>query len=217
MLESVETPATIVSVGQGDPGSDGRLETILALVETVDIRDQGRAGHAQTVGRYAEQIARELGLPVKRSDRIRLAAMLHDVGKVAVPGALLAKSGPLDAGEWAAVRKHSEAGASMLVAAGLDEIAEWVLAHHERPDGEGYPRGLAFDEIALEARIIAVADAYESMTSKRPYRDALTHEAAQAELVECAGTQFDERVVDAFMRVLEREGVRSRSRPVPSS
>ncbi len=213
LIEGVETLSAIVCVGNGDAASDQRLEILLALAETVDIRDQGIGGHSQTVGRHAEQIARELGFPVKTADRVRLAGMLHDVGKVGVPGAVLRKPGPLDEAEREQVRKHAEIGARLIDDPQFADVREWVLAHQERPDGHGYPHGLKADEIPLEARILAVADAYESMTSVRPYRAAMTHESAQAILSACAGTEFDKRVVAAFMRVLEREGLRFPAAP----
>jgi putative nucleotidyltransferase with HDIG domain len=214
LLESAAAPATMVSVSKGAVDSDLRLETMLALAETVDIRDQGSAVHSHAVGRYAEQIARELGLPVTASDRVRLAGILHDVGKVGVPASVLQKPGPLDEGEWELVRSHPELGARLIDDPGLEDVREWVLAHQERPDGKGYPRGLRGDTIPLEARIIGVADAYESMTSERPYRSALSHAAAQTELAECSGTQFDQRIVQAFTRVLEREGLRASLPPI---
>jgi diguanylate cyclase (GGDEF)-like protein/putative nucleotidyltransferase with HDIG domain len=217
LLESTEATATIVAVSDGDFDRDRRLETLLALAETVDFRDQGRPRHGRTVARYAEQIARELGLPVRVSDRIRLAGLLHDVGKVDVPQEVLQKPGPLDPQEWELVRRHAEVGARLIDDAGLADVSAWVLAHHERPDGEGYPRGIKGDSTPLEARIVAVADAYESMTSDRAYRPALSHEDAQAELLRCSGTQFDQRVVQAFLRVLERDGLRVRSRPPVST
>jgi diguanylate cyclase (GGDEF)-like protein/putative nucleotidyltransferase with HDIG domain len=216
LLESAEMPATIVSVGHGDDDEDRRLQMLLSLAETVDIRDHGNSGHCKVVGRYAEQIARELGLPVRVADRVRFAGLLHDIGKVAVPQAVLRKPGPLDAGELEQARRHVEAGARWIDDEAFADVRSWVMAHHERPDGAGYPHQLAAAEIPLAARIIAVADAYESMTSDRPYRSALSHPAAQAELMECSGSQFDRRVVEAFLRVLEREGLRSRSRPVPT-
>jgi putative nucleotidyltransferase with HDIG domain len=213
LLESAETPSAIVCVGNGDAAGDRRLEILLALAETVDIRDQGTAGHSQTVGRYAEQMARELGFAVKSADRVRLAGMLHDLGKVGVPGSVLRKPGPLDEKEREQVMKHSEIGARLIEDPELADVREWVLAHQERPDGHGYPHGLRGEEIPLEARILAVADAYESMTSMRPYRSAMTHESAQVVLSACAGSEFDERVVAAFMRVLEREGLRFPAAP----
>jgi diguanylate cyclase (GGDEF)-like protein/putative nucleotidyltransferase with HDIG domain len=212
LVESSEAPATMVCVSSGNEPGDQWLETVLAVAETVDIRDQGSADHSQTVGRYAERIARELGLSVKAADRIRLAGVLHDVGKISVPASVLRKPGPLDEADWDLVRKHPEIGARLLAEPHLKDVREWVLAHHERPDGLGYPRGLKGDAIPLEARIVAVADAYESMTTERPYRAKLSHAAAQAELALFSGKQFDRRVVDAFLRTLEREGVRERGR-----
>src|SRR3712207_2615032 len=103
------------------------------------------------------------------------------------------------------MRRHPEIGARILRGANLDDIGEWVLAHHERPDGQGYPNRLSGSDIPLEARILAVADAYEAMTSDRVYRPALTPEAARAELVRCSGTQFDSRVVEAFCALLDRD------------
>src|SRR3954454_7248836 len=102
------------------------------------------------------------------------------------------------------MKKHPEVGALIVDGADLKDVSSWVIAHHERPDGRGYPHGLAGDEIPLEARILAVADAYEAMTADRPYRAGLGHEAARAELRACSGTQFDPRVVDAFLGVLTR-------------
>ncbi|MEX0993527.1 MAG: diguanylate cyclase [Solirubrobacterales bacterium] len=187
---------------------EGHLATVVALAETLDVRDAGTARHSQMVGRYCELTAGELGLPPETTERVRLAGILHDVGKVGVPDSILQKPGPLSADEWKLMRKHPEIAARILEGADMDDIREWVLAHQERPDGEGYPMGLRGEEIPLEARILAVADAYEAMTSDRVYRPALSAEAAQMELLECAGTQFDPAVVEAFMKLLEKEGKR---------
>jgi len=175
------------------------VATIISLAEALDLRDAGTADHSQTVGRYSELTARELGLDPRRAGRVRLAGVLHDVGKVGLPDSVLRKPGPLTDEEWAEMRRHPEIGARILSGGEFDDIRPWVLAHHERPDGEGYPVGLAGDEIPLEARIVAVADAYEAMTADRVYRPALGAEVAREELLRCAGTQFDERVVDAFL------------------
>jgi putative nucleotidyltransferase with HDIG domain len=163
--------------------------------------------HSQTVGRYAELIARELGLPSDTVERIRLAGILHDVGKVGVPDSVLQKPGALSDDEWVVMRRHPDMGAHILEGSELDDIRGWVLAHQERQDGRGYPRGLKGSEIPLEAKILAVGDAYEAMTNDRVYRAAMSHATAQAELVACAGSQFDERVVQAFVRLLRREGI----------
>ncbi|KKL23968.1 hypothetical protein LCGC14_2420040, partial [marine sediment metagenome] len=113
--------------------------------------------------------------------------------------------GPLTDEEWVEMKEHAEIGARIITNAGLDDVGHWVRAHHERPDGHGYPRGLSEGHTPIEAGIVAVADAYEAMTSDRVYRAALTHETAQTELARCAGTQFDARVVGPFLRGLERQ------------
>jgi HD-GYP domain-containing protein (c-di-GMP phosphodiesterase class II) len=128
--------------------------------------------------------------------------VLHDIGKLGVADAVLKKPGALTDEEWAEMRRHPELGARILDHANLRDISAWVLAHHERIDGRGYPLGLAGAEIPLEARILAVADAYEAMTADRAYRAALGHDAAQEELRAGAGTQFDPEIVEAFLAVL---------------
>ena len=178
------------------------LLTALSLAEALDLRDTGTARHSETVGRYAEMMATKLGFPAERVERVRLAGMLHDIGKIAVPDSILRKPGPLTEEEWAEMRKHSEIGAQMLGATALQDIREWIVAHHERPDGRGYPHGLPGEEIPIEALILAVADAYEAMTADRPYRVALGEDEARDELLRGAGSQFDAVVVDAFLAVL---------------
>ncbi len=185
---------------------DEHLSTVLALAETLDIRDAGTAEHSVTVGRYAQMAASELGIEPATTERVRIAGILHDIGKIGIPDSVLGKPGPLTDGEWTEIRKHPEIGARILAHAGLGDIGEWVLAHHERPDGTGFPYGLALEEIPIEARILAVADAYEAMTSDRVYRAAMDHEHAQAALAQQADRQFDRRVVEAFLRILKRDG-----------
>jgi HD-GYP domain-containing protein (c-di-GMP phosphodiesterase class II) len=162
----------------------------------IDYRPSGR----RLVGHLAELTARELGLEERQLARVRLAAMICDIGRDQIPAEILNKRGPLTDEEWVAVRRQPELGAAMLSAAGFDDIREWILCRRERPDGGGYPRGLAGDQIPLEARILAVCDAYAAMTSNRPHRVARSHENACAELSRCAGTQFDSGVVTAFVR-----------------
>jgi HD-GYP domain-containing protein (c-di-GMP phosphodiesterase class II) len=163
------------------------------------------------VGRYAKLIAVEMGLPKELVERVQLAGVLHDIGKIGVADSIVNKPDALTAEEWLEMEKHPEFGARMLERAELYDVAEWVLAHHERPDGQGYPLGLAGDEIPLEARIVAVADAYEAMTHDRVYRSSIGHTAARAELRRTAGTQFDARAVEAFLAAHEPdEGSRSR-------
>lgn len=199
-------------VGDGADAGAGRdiaserfLAVMLDLAEAIDLRFSGSARHSETVGRYAEMMARELGLSPQLTGRVRLAGLLHDIGKVGVPDSILHKPGRLTDEELAVIRRHPELGAQMLSHPSLADVREWVAAHHEQPDGEGYPRGLKGEEVTLQARIIAVADAYEAMTSERSYRGAMDQTAAREELERCAGTQFDPRVVDALCTLLERE------------
>jgi diguanylate cyclase (GGDEF)-like protein/putative nucleotidyltransferase with HDIG domain len=192
-----------------DIAAERFLAVMLDLAEAVDLRFSGSARHSETVGRYAEMMARELGLSEQRTDRVRLAGLLHDIGKAGVPDAILRKPGTLTDAEFQTIRQHPGLGAQILQHPSLDDVREWVGAHHERPDGNGYPVGLAGEQIPLEARILAVADAFEAMTSDRSYRSSMSHERALAELERCAGTQFDERVVDALTEVLAGEADRA--------
>ncbi len=186
-----------------------QLTAAMLLAETLDLRDVGTARHSETVGRYAEQIARAMGWDPARVARVRAAGILHDIGKLGISDAILHKPGKLAPAEWDEIRRHPELGARILEHANLRDIAGWVLAHHERVDGAGYPRRLAGEAIPIEARILAVADAYEAMTADRPYRRALDPAVARAELERGAGGQFDGAVVTAFLAALdgERTGV----------
>jgi diguanylate cyclase (GGDEF)-like protein len=197
--------ALLGSLETGEAASE-QLAAAMLLAETLDVRDVGTARHSQTVGHFAGAIARALGLPEGRVERIRAAGVLHDIGKLGVADAVLKKPGPLTPAEWEEMRRHSELGSRILSHANLRDVSAWVLAHHERVDGGGYPEGLAGEAIPIEARILAVADAYEAMTADRAYRPAMTPEAAQAELRRCAGGQFDPPVVEAFLGVLRRDG-----------
>jgi diguanylate cyclase (GGDEF)-like protein len=198
----------LAATGASAPRSERHSSTVLALAEVIDIRDSGTAAHSETVGRFAGAIATELGLPADIVERVRFGGIVHDVGKIGIPDSVLRKPGWLTDEDWQEMRRHPEIGARILRGANLDDVGEWVLAHHERPDGKGYPHGLSGSDIPLEARILAVADAYEAMTSDRVYRPALTSEAAREELVRCSGSQFDSRVVDAFLGVLSRDDAR---------
>jgi diguanylate cyclase (GGDEF)-like protein/putative nucleotidyltransferase with HDIG domain len=199
------------SDGAEDLEGERFLAVMLDLAETVDLRFSGSARHSETVGRYAEMMARELGLSDRRVSRVRLAGMLHDIGKIGVPDEILRKPGRLTEEEIVVIRRHPELGVQILEHPSLADVRAWVGAHHERPDGLGYPLGISGDEVPLEARIVAVADAYEAMTSDRSYRDSIGHARAQAELRRCAGSQFDRRVVDAFLATLERESERAQA------
>jgi diguanylate cyclase (GGDEF)-like protein/putative nucleotidyltransferase with HDIG domain len=195
--------------GSRDIAAERFLAVVLDLAETVDQRFSGSARHCETVGRYAEMMARELGLSEDRVDRVRLAGMLHDIGKVGVPNSILGKPGELSEEEFALIRRHPELGAQILEHDSLADVRGWVAAHHERPDGRGYPLGLAGAEIPIEASIVAVADAFEAMTSNRAYRLAVPHQTAREELSRNAGSQFDGEVVEALFRVLDRARARA--------
>jgi diguanylate cyclase (GGDEF)-like protein/putative nucleotidyltransferase with HDIG domain len=184
-------------------GTELQLATVIALAEALDIRDTGTGQHSHTVARYAELMARELGLEEERVERVRLAGVLHDIGKIGISDRVLTKPGPLDKCEWQEMYTHPEIGARLLSRPEFADLREWILAHHERPDGLGYPHALRADQIPIEARILAVADAYEAMTADRCYRAALGEAAARAELEAGAGTQFDASVVAAFLRALD--------------
>jgi diguanylate cyclase (GGDEF)-like protein/PAS domain S-box-containing protein len=177
----------------------GFVRSVLALAAALDERDPYTHEHSRTVAGYAAAIGVKLGLDGDRLEDLRIAGLLHDVGKVGVSDAVLRKPGALTDEEWDDMRRHPEIGARLLAHPGLARVREWVLHHHERPDGRGYPGGVVGEAIPLEACILAVADAYEAMTSDRPYRNALTFEAACEELRNGRGAQFDGRVVDAFL------------------
>jgi diguanylate cyclase (GGDEF)-like protein len=187
----------------GAPGMGAEMLAHLhAVVAGIDNAELHTRDHSENVAAYAVAIAQALGLPADRIVRLRRAAFLHDIGKVAVPSAVLCKPGALDAAELERIRLHPEVGGHMLEHAGLREEARWVRHHHERVDGRGYPDGVRGDALALEARIIFVADAFEAMTSDRPYRRGMAVSEAVAELRRCAGTQFDPDVVEALCDLL---------------
>jgi HD-GYP domain-containing protein (c-di-GMP phosphodiesterase class II) len=174
-------------------------ETIFAFVRAIDARDPYTARHSEKVAAYAVELARALGLPEADCERIHLRGMLHDVGKVALERSVLHKPGALDDREWQQVREHPALSAHIIGA--VARFAVYVPGarhHHERYDGRGYPDRLAGDDIPLDARILAVADSYDAMTSDRSYRPALSHAEAISRLQADAGTQFDPACVAAF-------------------
>jgi diguanylate cyclase (GGDEF)-like protein/putative nucleotidyltransferase with HDIG domain len=200
VLFNAETVAEVRMVESArDGNARDQLSAVLLLAETMDMRDPGAAHHSREVSRLAEATARALGLSQATVERVSLAGLLHDVGKVGVSDAVLQKPGRLDEREWAEMRQHPELGARILAGAHLEDLAEWVFAHHERMDGTGYPLGLRGEEVPLEARILAVADAYEAMRGERVYSSAMSHDAAAAELRRAAGSQFDAQVVEALL------------------
>jgi diguanylate cyclase (GGDEF)-like protein/putative nucleotidyltransferase with HDIG domain len=193
--------------GRRNVEAQSHLATVLSLAEALDQRDSGTAKHSQTVGRFCEMMAFELGMDEDHIQRIRLAGLLHDIGKIGVPDSILCKPGPLTTEEMAQMKRHPELGARILSSRELDDVRGWILAHHERPDGTGYPKGLTQGDIPIEASILAVGDAYEAMTSDRVYRMAIGPTKAREELLRWSGDQFSQPVVEAFLRALEREKV----------
>jgi len=175
------------------------------LSSALDVRDKMTHRHARRVARTAAAVARAMQLPSENISEIEYAAALHDIGKIGVADSILRKAASLDEDEWREMRRHSELGYEILK--GIDffqNAAEIVYAHHEHFNGSGYPRGLVAEEIPLGARVFAVVDAYDAMTSRRPYRDAMPRDAALAEITVHAGIQFDPKVVKAFMTVIHR-------------
>jgi diguanylate cyclase (GGDEF)-like protein len=188
-----------------------QLAAAMLLAETLDLRDPATSRHSQTVGRLAERTGRQLGWATSRVERLRAAGVLHDIGKLGISDTVLLKPSSLDDDEWGEMHRHPEIGARILEHANLRDIADWVRAHHERVDGRGYPQGLSGAAIPAEARVLAVADAYEAMTTDRPYHTRLSADAAEAELRRGAGTQFDAAVVEALLAAIAAsdEGVPS--------
>jgi len=176
-----------------------------ALVATLDARDRYTAGHSAAVAIYARDIAREMGLPSDDQQLAHVSGLVHDIGKIGLSAGVLEKPGALTFLEREEMQRHSEIGERIL--ANVDtyaEIASIVRHHHERVDGDGYPDGLAGDRIPLISRIIAVADAYNAMTSDRPYREAMRSRVARMRLAQAANTQFDPAIVTAFETILGR-------------
>ena len=193
--------------------------TLSALVAALDARDRETEGHSKRVVAYTLVLAEKMGVRAEQRQEIARGAMLHDIGKIVVPDSILHKTGPLGEGEWAIVRKHPEWGKQILEGIRfLEGPAQIVLTHHERWDGAGYPLGLQGEQIPVGSRIFAVVDAFDAMTSYRPYRNPESYQKARSEIREGRGTQFDPQVVDAFLKVPKEEWVQLResqgSRPM---
>ncbi|HEV8574847.1 MAG TPA: HD domain-containing phosphohydrolase [Dehalococcoidia bacterium] len=192
--------------GRGDRRDDRLAAAVVDVLSTaLDVRDKMTHRHARRVARTAAAVARAMNLSNEDVSEIEYAAALHDIGKIGVADSILRKAAPLDPEEWKEMRRHSELGYQILK--GIDffrNAAEIVYAHHEHYDGTGYPRGLIGEEIPLGARVFAVVDAYDAMTSRRPYRDAISRDAALMEIAGHSGAQFDPQVVQAFLMVVRR-------------
>jgi len=176
------------------------------LVSALDLRDSETQWHSRRVGRYARRLARELGIEGRELDDIERGATLHDIGKIGVRDAVLLKPGPLDENEWAEMRRHPALGYDILKGIGFLERARLIpLNHQERFDGTGYPQGLKGEEICVGARVFAVVDTYDAITSDRPYRKCRTYEVARQEIEKFSGTQFDPVVVATWLRISQAE------------
>ena len=188
------------------------VETVSALASAIDAKDRYTGGHTKRVALFSTLIAKYMGLTKAQMDEVRMAAILHDIGKIGVEDKVLKKQAELEGEEWEHMKQHPEFGYRILAhIKSMKYVTDGMRFHHERPDGLGYPLGLKGEEIPLVARIISVADTFDAMTSNRPYRKGLSYEIAFQEIVQHRGTQFDENVVDAFVKAftIERMGKKS--------
>jgi putative nucleotidyltransferase with HDIG domain len=177
---------------------------LVTLSEVIDLRDPSVLGHSKQVSIYATQIAKRMGLNDKQTDLIRKAGLLHDIGKLGIPVEILSKPEKLTRDEYKSIKEHAALGAELVRnSPSLRPLAQIIRHHHERFDGKGYPDKIAGNQISVEARIIAVADAIEAMASDRPYRRALPPDMVKEELLRNSGTQFDPLVIDAAIKVIE--------------
>jgi putative nucleotidyltransferase with HDIG domain len=177
------------------------VQTVLGLANAVEAKDSYTSDHVQNVAQMAIDVGREMGLSQREQESLRLGAILHDIGKIGIPDAILKKPGPLDAAEWEIMRQHPVIGERILVPIQhLRDAAQIVRHHHEKYDGTGYPDGLVGEAIPLGARILTVVDSYSAIIDRRSYKSARSHEQAVAELIRCAGTQFDPYIVDLFLQ-----------------
>ena len=191
--------------------------TLAALVAALDAREHETGDHSQRVVRYTLAIADRLGISAEDRPHIARGALLHDIGKIGVPDAILLKPGKLTDDEWVEMRKHAQIGFNIVSAIDfLQKAGEVVLSHHERWSGGGYPRNLSGEQIPLGARIFAVADTLDAMTSDRPYRRGTTLANARKEIARCSGTQFDPHVVEAFLSI-EDSTILSLSKPITAT
>jgi putative nucleotidyltransferase with HDIG domain len=176
--------------------------TLQSLANALDVRDTETGGHSDRVLQYMDLVIEQVGAEPASLTMLRRGALLHDIGKIGVPDDILRKPAALSESEWATMRRHPEYGARIVAGIPfLEDVSTIVRHHHERWDGKGYPDRLAGEDIPVGARIFAVADSFDAMTSDRPYRRAMSIQTACAEVARCRGTQFDPTVVDAFARI----------------
>ena len=180
------------------------LEMVNALSVALDLKSEYTCNHSARVAELSVLLAKALHLPLEEQIRINLGAHLHDIGKVGIPDAILNKVGPLDDKEFALIKQHTLTGYKIIKKVrSFSEISDIILYHHERVDGLGYPEGLSGQEISLATKIVSIADSFDAMTSKRPYRQSLTTTEALKELKRCAGKQFEEGLVDVFIKLAD--------------
>jgi putative nucleotidyltransferase with HDIG domain len=188
------------------------LQAVLSLANAMEVRDSYTGGHSQRLAQWAGAVARQLGCSEEEIQAVHWAALLHDIGKIGVPDAILKKPGELTDEEWEVMKQHPELGAQIVAPVkNLKQVAPLIRYHQEEYIGTGYPYGLRKEEIPLGARILAVVDAYSAITDERVYRKGRSHAEALAEMQRCAGTQFDPQVVKAFLQVIQAHHNRSPS------
>ena len=208
LIETTERKRVDEEIRQSHAQLKRSFEAIVKTISaTVEIRDAYTAGHQQRVAQLARRIAQEMGLPGERVNEIFTAAIIHDIGKIQVPSEILSKPGKLSVPEFSLIKTHSQVGHDILKnAAFLYPLSQWILEHHERMNGSGYPNGLTAGQISLEGKILAVADVVEAMASHRPYRPSLGIEKALTEISEQKGVLYDTDVADACLKLFKEKG-----------
>jgi HD-GYP domain-containing protein (c-di-GMP phosphodiesterase class II) len=210
-LAEIYNRAAVSVRSAGERLESAYLQFVGSLAHALDARDRYTAGHSWRVSEFSCAVASLLDMPEKEVDRIRVGALLHDIGKIGVADSVLQKAGRLTNEEFDLVKQHPVIGRKILEGVqGFSEYLSAVELHHENWDGSGYPKGLSKEETPIDARIIHVADAYDAMTTDRSYRAGMTHDKAISVLIENSGIQFDPRIVDVFVRI-PREVLRGQS------
>ncbi len=199
-----QAAAALQQAGLRDQTRPANMETILSLAKVIQAWDPMLGGHSETMVNLCKRTAEKYGCSPAEIETIELAAMLHDLGKIAVPDQVLGKPGRLSADEWVLLKRHPDVGAELLLSfTNLTDVAEIIRSHHEHYDGSGYPRGLSCNWIPLGARILAVVDAYDAMVTGRIYSPARTHDQAVEEIRRCSGTHFDPIVAAVFLSLFD--------------